>query len=58
MPEAKFKCLRCGHEYSEHFDPATEPVERACPKCRSNSVRPLTPLTAPAPKKEQHVGKN
>jgi putative FmdB family regulatory protein len=42
MPEpkekAKFKCLRCGHEYEAMYTPkAVE--ERACPKCGSNSVR-------------------
>lgn len=41
MPEVKFKCLRCGHEYLENSDPALEPVERTCPKCRSNSIRPM-----------------
>ncbi|MBU1638163.1 hypothetical protein KKC97_10915 [bacterium] len=49
MPEAKFKCMRCGNEYIETFDPKKEPVERTCPKCRSNSIRPLTPLTEPKP---------
>jgi DNA-directed RNA polymerase subunit RPC12/RpoP len=44
VPEAKFKCLRCGNEYAESYDPELEPVERACPKCRSNSVRPLQKL--------------
>lgn len=52
MPEAKFKCMRCGHEYTENYDPAKEPMERTCPKCRSNSIRPLTPLTASKPKKD------
>jgi putative FmdB family regulatory protein len=42
MPEpkekAKFKCLRCGHEYEAmHTPKAVE--ERTCPKCGSNSVR-------------------
>jgi DNA-directed RNA polymerase subunit RPC12/RpoP len=54
MPEVKFKCLRCGHEYLENSDPALEPVERACPKCRSNSIRPL-PM--PAPAKEEHAAR-
>jgi DNA-directed RNA polymerase subunit RPC12/RpoP len=39
--QGRFKCLRCGHEYSAPFDPDTEPQERSCPKCRSNSVRRL-----------------
>jgi len=50
MPDAKFKCLRCGNEYTESFDPAKEPVERTCPNCRSNSVRPMTPLKEKKPK--------
>jgi Zn finger protein HypA/HybF involved in hydrogenase expression len=36
--EAKFKCLRCGHEYTDAFTPGV-PQERTCPKCTSNSVR-------------------
>jgi Zn finger protein HypA/HybF involved in hydrogenase expression len=44
VPEANFKCLRCGNEWTQSYDPALEPVERACPKCHSNSVRPLTKL--------------
>ena len=40
MPdEAKFKCLRCGHDFMMPFDLKGPMVERACPKCRSNSVR-------------------
>ena len=39
IEQAKFKCLRCGLEYSAPFDPDTEPQERSCVKCRSNSVR-------------------
>jgi DNA-directed RNA polymerase subunit RPC12/RpoP len=39
--QADFKCLRCGLEYTGPFDPDTEPQERSCPKCRSNSVRRL-----------------
>jgi Zn finger protein HypA/HybF involved in hydrogenase expression len=37
----KFKCMRCGHGYVEDYDPKGPLIERACPKCRSNSVRPL-----------------
>ena len=37
----KFKCMRCGYEYVEKYDPKGVMTERACPKCRSNSVRPL-----------------
>ena len=36
-----FRCLRCGHEYKGPYDPA-KPVERSCPQCKSNSVRPLS----------------
>jgi DNA-directed RNA polymerase subunit RPC12/RpoP len=39
--QARFKCLRCGLEYSAPFDPEAGPQERSCPKCRSNSVRHL-----------------
>jgi DNA-directed RNA polymerase subunit RPC12/RpoP len=39
--QADFKCLRCGIEFTGPFDPETEPQERSCPKCRSNSVRRL-----------------
>jgi DNA-directed RNA polymerase subunit RPC12/RpoP len=37
--EADFKCLRCGHQFKLPFDPTGPMVERACPKCLSNSVR-------------------
>ncbi|MDQ7778983.1 MAG: hypothetical protein RDV41_04655 [Planctomycetota bacterium] len=44
MPEdAKFKCLRCGNEFQMPFDAEKEPQERACPKCKSNSVRRVKP---------------
>jgi DNA-directed RNA polymerase subunit RPC12/RpoP len=36
----KYRCLRCGYEYAGEYD-ADNPEERACPKCSSNSVRPL-----------------
>ena len=36
-----FECLRCGHRYPVDFDPK-EVVERSCPKCVSNSVRPAS----------------
>ncbi len=39
--QADFKCLRCGLEYTGPFDPDSEPQERSCPKCRSNSIRRL-----------------
>ncbi len=42
--EITFKCLRCGYEYKELYDKKI-PKERTCPKCGSNSQRPL-------PKKE------
>jgi len=38
--ETKFKCLKCGHEYTGTFDPK-HVTERSCPQCRSNSVRRL-----------------
>ncbi len=36
--KAKFKCLRCGNEFYDTYDPKVV-VERSCPKCKSNSVR-------------------
>lgn len=47
--ETRFKCLKCGHEYTGMFDPGNV-TERTCPKCRSNSVRRL-PAATPAKKK-------
>lgn len=38
--EWKFKCLKCGHEYSGIYD-SKNVTERSCPQCRSNSVRRL-----------------
>jgi len=35
-----FRCMMCGHEYSERVEP-DEDKERSCPKCRSNSIRHL-----------------
>ncbi|MFH0777091.1 MAG: hypothetical protein V2A71_00530 [Candidatus Eisenbacteria bacterium] len=37
--EAEFKCLRCGTISRLPYSPETEPQERACPKCKSNSMR-------------------
>jgi predicted nucleic acid-binding Zn-ribbon protein len=39
-----FQCLRCDHRFPVNYDPK-QVVERACPKCGSNSVR-LEPATA------------
>ncbi len=36
--KATFKCLRCGHEFLESYDPKIM-KERSCPKCASNSIR-------------------
>lgn len=33
-------CLRCGLEHEGPYD-SKVPIERTCPKCRSNSVRAL-----------------
>jgi hypothetical protein len=33
--------MRCGHEYVEPYDPKAALIERSCPKCRSNSIRPV-----------------
>jgi DNA-directed RNA polymerase subunit RPC12/RpoP len=35
-----FRCMMCGHEYQARMDKDVD-VERACPKCRSNSIRRL-----------------
>ncbi len=35
-----FRCMMCGHEYQEMTD-LEEDRERACPRCRSNSIRHL-----------------
>ena len=37
--EADFKCLRCGITFTAPYSQETEPQERACPECKSNSVR-------------------
>lgn len=42
--QAKFKCLRCGHEFLDSYDPKVI-VERSCPKCKSNSVRRVKEAT-------------
>jgi hypothetical protein len=33
--------MRCGHQYEENYDPKAVMIERSCPACRSNSVRPI-----------------
>ncbi len=38
--ETDFKCLRCGHWFKAPYE-KNKPEERACPKCGSNSVRPI-----------------
>jgi DNA-directed RNA polymerase subunit RPC12/RpoP len=35
-----FKCMMCGHEWEEPVEKG-EDKERACPECRSNSIRAL-----------------
>ena len=37
----RFRCLRCGHEFTAVDTKDGEAVERTCPRCRSNSVRPI-----------------
>ena len=37
----QFECLRCEHRFALQYDPK-QVVERSCPKCGSNSVRPET----------------
>jgi len=41
-----FRCMMCGHEYQERVEKG-EDKERACPKCRSNSIRHLKPQRPP-----------
>lgn len=35
-----FRCMACRHQYQEKVEKG-EDQERSCPKCRSNSIRPL-----------------
>ena len=35
-----FRCMMCGHDWEEAVERG-EDKERACPQCRSNSVRAL-----------------
>ena len=42
-----FRCMACGHAFEERVERG-EDKERACPKCRSNSVRHLKGQGAPA----------
>ena len=39
--ERRFRCMRCGHEFTAVHTKNGELVERTCPRCRSNSIRPL-----------------
>jgi DNA-directed RNA polymerase subunit RPC12/RpoP len=39
--ERRFRCMRCGHEFTALHRKNGELVERTCPRCRSNSIRPL-----------------
>ncbi len=46
MAETKtFYCLRCQHRFPVEYD-KKQVVERSCPACHSNSVRPETPTAA------------
>lgn len=42
-----FRCMACGQEFQEHVERG-EDKERACPKCRSNSIRHLRGKGSPA----------
>ena len=35
-----FRCMACGNEFRERVE-EDEDKERACPRCRSNSVRQI-----------------
>ena len=37
--QRKFRCMRCGNEFTATHTKDGELVERTCPKCRSNSIR-------------------
>ncbi|MFQ5599696.1 MAG: hypothetical protein ACE5G2_03990 [Candidatus Krumholzibacteriia bacterium] len=51
MTEKKmFQCLRCDHRFVAEYD-RKQVVERSCPKCGSNSVRPEPAKPAAGPKK-------
>jgi len=39
--ERRFRCMRCGHEFTALHRKDGELVERTCPRCRSNSIRLL-----------------
>jgi DNA-directed RNA polymerase subunit RPC12/RpoP len=39
--ERRFRCLRCGLEFTAVHKKGGELVERVCPQCRSNSIRPI-----------------
>jgi len=41
--EKSYKCLRCGYEYSIPESIKQEVRERACPRCKSNSIRKISP---------------
>ena len=43
-----FRCMMCGHEYEEPVKKG-EDKERACPKCRSNSIRHMKNKAAASP---------
>ncbi len=50
-----FECLRCDHRFQADYD-AKDVVERACPKCGSNSVRPETTAGGAAASKDATGG--
>lgn len=37
--KGQFRCMRCGHMFTAVYTKDGQPVERTCPKCRSNSIR-------------------
>ena len=37
----KFRCLRCGNEFTATHTKDGQMVETTCPACRSNSIRLL-----------------
>lgn len=47
VEKKQFQCLRCEHRFTVAYNPK-ETVERSCPRCGSNSVRPETAAASPA----------
>ena len=53
--QKQFECLRCEHHFLVDYD-SRKVVERSCPKCSSNSVRPESAARPVAGKQEVKAG--